>query len=848
MNKNFLKNNIQNAAVLSILILISSIIAFAQVSGGTDRDISQKAGNDAECAIIKNPGNKLQLFSLCNTSGPGLLASRSTDGGVTWVFPDPSDKTIADGDAGQGTLACCDPNLAWDTFGNLYLTYLNSADTQVVTLLSTDSGVTFSLLATFSTAGVDQPTVVTANTSAGVVVWIVWNQGNQMVARGAAVTGLGTVGAFNALQTVPGTTGCSFGDIAIAPSGTVVQACQNPTGGQGPGSIFVNTDSDGLGAGNFGARVTATSTNVGGFDFIPAQPNRSVDAEAGLAYDSFASSPHFGRLYLVYTDEVVNESNDTDIMLRFSDNDGATWSAPIRVNDDPAGRSQFLPKIAVNPLSGNIAVCWLDARNSATNTAAQLFCSFATPAGATPAFFANGQISDGASTSSGLANPGQVVEDFGDYEGLSYFQGLAHPIWPDSSNSTANNPEGTGNFDAYTDRVSGGAAANEGDPHITTVDGIHYDFQSAGEFVALYDASGLQIQTRQTPVPTSFVPGANPYTGLASCVSLNTAVAAQVGTHRITYEPNLNGEPDPSGLQLRVDGTLTEASLVGLELGSGARLKKSATGTGIEITFSDGTVLNVTSNYWEDQAKWYLNVNVSNTSAMLGVMGALARNSWLPLLRDGSSLGSKPSSLHQRHVDLNQTFANSWRVTDDTSLFDYASGTSSKSFSNPDWPPENGPCTLPDQATVEPGDPGRAFELCKQLRNRDVVENCIFDVTMTGDIGFAIAYVTAERLKVGATTTTISFDKNKYKIGELVNITASVTSASSSRENPVRGLVLFTFQDARSGTTVALDRNGQAHIQLKFPEAEALKVSAQFLPGSESQYLNSRDDVSLTVK
>ena len=50
------------------------------------------------------------------------------------------------------------------------------------------------------------------------------------------------------------------------------------TGGQGPATIYVNTDADGLGAGGFGARVTVTTTNVGGFDFIPAQSGRSVDA------------------------------------------------------------------------------------------------------------------------------------------------------------------------------------------------------------------------------------------------------------------------------------------------------------------------------------------------------------------------------------------------------------------------------------------------------------------------------------------------------------------------------------------------------------------------------------------
>ena len=376
-------------------LLLAGSPAAAQLAGGTDRNISKMANYQNECSIIKNPSNKLQLFASCNNAGPGLFAARSTDGGASWVFPDAADKTIADGDAGQGPAACCDPTLAWDTFGNLYVTYIDSGGSNIITLLSTDSGATFANLATFGPASVDQPTIVAANTTAPgapVAVWIVWNQSGQMRARGAAVTALGPagIGVFGAMQSIPGTTGgCSFGDIAIAPSGVVVQACETQGGtGETAETMRVNTDADGLGPGNFGAFVAATGTNVGFFDLIPAQNSRSVDAEAGFAYDAFPTSPHFGRLYMVYTDEVVDESNDTDVMVRFSDNNGGTWSAPIRINDDPAlpVRSQFLPRIASNILSGNIAVCWHDARNSATNNTMQEFCAMATPAGATPTF------------------------------------------------------------------------------------------------------------------------------------------------------------------------------------------------------------------------------------------------------------------------------------------------------------------------------------------------------------------------------------------------------------------------------------------------------------------------------
>jgi ketosteroid isomerase-like protein len=446
------------AVFLPIWFILTLSAVKAQVAEGADVNVSQLMGDQEECAIAKDPTNERQLFSLCNND-TGLFASRSTDGGVTWTYPDSDDKAIADGDVGQGPQACCDPSLAWDRFGNLFITYLGSSR-NIVTIVSIDGGVTFSNLANWGPASVDQPTVVAANTSAPgapVAVWIVWNQSDEMVARGAAVTGLGTFGAFGALQKIPGTLGCSFGDIAIAPTGAVVQACQNPRAGDGPATIFVNTDADGLGPANFDDAVPASTTNVGGSDRIPAQHRRGIDAEAGLAFDRNSASPHFGRLYLIYTEETANENNDTDIMLRYSDDDGAQWSMPpIRVNDDPDApiRSQFMPKISTDPLSGNIGVCWYDARNSETNTAMQAFCAIATPKGETPTFLANARIGDGSSTS-------KTFRDFGDYSGLDYFQGLAHPMWADTSNSTGNNPNVRAKVDAQTDRVSGGTMAGD---------------------------------------------------------------------------------------------------------------------------------------------------------------------------------------------------------------------------------------------------------------------------------------------------------------------------------------------------------------------------------------------------
>ena len=112
--------------------------------------------------------------------------------------------------------------------------------------------------------------------------------------------------------------------------------------------------------------------------------------------------------------------------------------------------------------------------------------------------------------------------------------------------------------------------ANRGDPHLTTTNDVHFDFQTSGEFTALEDQDvPFELQTRQTPVLTSFVPEANPYTGLASCVSLNTAVALRIGEHRVSYQPQGRGGPGERVLELRIDGEPTKIGRDTIKLGEG---------------------------------------------------------------------------------------------------------------------------------------------------------------------------------------------------------------------------------------------------------------------------------------
>jgi hypothetical protein len=65
-------------------------------------------------------------------------------------------------------------------------------------------------------------------------------------------------------------------------------------------------------------------------------------------------------------------------------------------------------------------------------------------------FTPNIQISAGTSNSHDWGNG----IDYGDYTGLSFDAGTAHPAWSDNSNSTGNNPDGAlHQLDIYTAAV-----------------------------------------------------------------------------------------------------------------------------------------------------------------------------------------------------------------------------------------------------------------------------------------------------------------------------------------------------------------------------------------------------------
>jgi len=396
----------------------------------------------------------------------------------------------------------------------------------------------------------------------------------------------------------------------------------------------------------------------------------------------------------------------------------------------------------------------------------------------------------------------------------------------------------------------------EGDPHITTADGVHYDFQAAGEFISLHDADGAEIQTRQTPIATTAL-GTDAHDELSTCVSLNSAVAARVGDHRVTYEPNLSGVPDPSRLQLRIDGKLTTLGPSGIDLGGGGHVAQLASAGILEVDFPDGKTLFVTPQFWTTYGKWYLNVDVANAglissdgggARLRGIAGPIAEGSWLPALPSGASMGTMPSGLPQRYTDLYHKFAEAWRVTKKDSLFDYAPGTSTDTFTDKSWPSEKAPCVVPDTKPVEPIALEVAQAACRRVADPDRRADCIFDVHITGNTGFATTYLYTQRILRDATTTNLTDDPQPSQLGELVTFTAFVAANGPESIGRPSGAVQFTVDGRNVGAPVPLDAKGRATWETTALKVGKHEIAASYDPGDGSTFLPSSTEKVHIVK
>lgn len=160
------------------------------------------------------------------------------------------------------------------------------------------------------------------------------------------------------------------------------------------------------------------------FISIPPQPDRGIVPMP--MSDVIQTGPFAGRLLITYTDKDPVSAN-TNTYVRYSDDDGNTWSSEIRVDDDVVNAYDFHPQISVNK-GGKVAISFYSTRDDQpSNEKTHQYIAFSTNGGQT--WTANLRVTSAQSDESGPGDP----NDYGDYQGIDASpRGHFHVVWTDS--------------------------------------------------------------------------------------------------------------------------------------------------------------------------------------------------------------------------------------------------------------------------------------------------------------------------------------------------------------------------------------------------------------------------------
>jgi|GEM_PF-677529 len=344
-------------------------------------------------AVIGTNGN-FYMGYIDNPGGNGI--SRSTNNGTNWtsytVTPNPgvlADKNHLMVDKKVGSPYENRLYAAWTDFGGV-----NEDD--ICLKISTDNGQTWSAINNLSSTLNSFNQGVNIQTGPNGEVYSAWAMYDGSFDREDAI----------------GFSKSTNGGVTWAPSRVY--------GALTPNASF-----------NFGIRGSLKPTSIR----VASFPSMAVDRSGGV---------NNGNIYITWPQRGVTPAgSDPDIVLIRSTNGGTTWSAPVRVNNDPLnnGRDQYYPWCTVDQNTGQLNIVFYDSRNT-TNDSTGVFMATSTDGGVT---FENFQVSDQnfrPKPISGLAGGYQ-----GDYIGITAANNKAYPFWADDR---------TGNYQAWITEVTFG--------------------------------------------------------------------------------------------------------------------------------------------------------------------------------------------------------------------------------------------------------------------------------------------------------------------------------------------------------------------------------------------------------
>jgi hypothetical protein len=414
------------------------------VKVGSNVDVSNENTPQSETSIAINPANPAQLMAGSNEIVRlPMRGYFSSDSGKSWGGVDlPLPPPISTNGFDFGS----DPGVAWDLNGNVYYSYVvvffsasgSLSGSEMAVARSGDGGRTWT--PTFFALGHpgqfnDKPMITVDTNPASPhrnTVYVAWDTtppGNGgPSSSGVLFSRSADGGRTFSTPTIISATGSGqhFGigaDPFVGPDGHLYVAWHDLSK-----AILVRGSTDG--GNTWGAINTVAATVIPIEALIPPQNSRAALVYPACGGDRSGGSFR-GRLYCSWTDQ--NASGDTDIYVATSTDQGATWSAPLTVNDDRGGAFQFNQWLAVDPTSGAVDLSWDDSRSDPSNHATDVFFAQSVNGGA--AVSTNVRVT--TATTDETASGADLGNQYGDYAGIDAFGGVAHPVWVDRRSSLA---------------------------------------------------------------------------------------------------------------------------------------------------------------------------------------------------------------------------------------------------------------------------------------------------------------------------------------------------------------------------------------------------------------------------
>jgi hypothetical protein len=328
------------------------------------------AANTPSIAVDPTNPNRMAIgwrqFATVTSNFRQAGRAYTTNGGTSWISPGPLD-----------TLYGTDPVLASDENGQFfYLTLFYDGAQQMYNRMwrSTDGGMSWWNIGPRVPGGSKDWFVIdtTASSIGHGFQYECWTPGHGSL-YGNNQFSRSTDGGFTWMNPITIPNAPQWGTIDVDSNGNVFVAGVNEATYQ----VWCIRSSNAKLTNRATKFDQSTAVNLGGtFGYKPSINPEGLAGQINVAVDRSGTKTN-NNVYMLASVVPTNGDSQSDVMFVRSTDGGATFSAPRRINDDPADPAKWhwLGAMSVAP-NGRIDSVWLDSRNaSANNTDSQLFYS-----------------------------------------------------------------------------------------------------------------------------------------------------------------------------------------------------------------------------------------------------------------------------------------------------------------------------------------------------------------------------------------------------------------------------------------------------------------------------------------